>query len=346
MRKAGYEPLVPYPGRNSVPWLSRHIHCGEKVSPCYSTIRGGGGGCWGCGHAATGAAKRVALSDASAVMRNAGAAPVGPYPGNKSLPWVSRCLGCGRLITPTYGTVRRGKGPCIYCAGMAPTAAREAHELMQQAGWEPQVLYPGQKRLPWQSRCVQCGELSSPRLGLVLSGVRCKYCKGNAINPMVAEAAMRAAGVVPLEPYLNNHSPWLCKCLTCGSEVLPSYGNVQRGQGGCSNCKFKGQTVIYLIKHLAFRSVKIGIASQRSCRIEFHQRLGWVVLDTWPVADRATANVVESAVLRDWREAGTPYGVSAADMPRGGYTETAPLDQVDLAATRQIVEAAIKSGRG
>jgi hypothetical protein len=51
-----------------------------------------------------------------------------------------------------------------------------------------------------------------------------------------AAAVMLAAGLEPLEPYLGSGARWLCRCTTCGSEVLPRYSVVQQGKGGCSYC--------------------------------------------------------------------------------------------------------------
>ena len=51
----------------------------------------------------------------------------------------------------------------------------------------------------------------------------------------------------------------------------------------------------------------------------------WTGLRDWRVVQG-----VERAVLRSWRGAGMPEGVRVGDMPQGGWTETAPLGQVNL----------------
>ncbi len=47
MRDAGYEPLEPYV-RSNAPWKCRHEQCGNIVTPSYSTIKSGDGGCKTC----------------------------------------------------------------------------------------------------------------------------------------------------------------------------------------------------------------------------------------------------------------------------------------------------------
>ena len=43
-------------------------------------------------------------------------------------------------------------------------------------------------------------------------------------------------GLEPLEPYPGPARPWRCRCLRCGTEVTPRYGNIKQGWGGCRTC--------------------------------------------------------------------------------------------------------------
>jgi len=72
--------------------------------------------------------------------------------------------------------------------------------------------------------CVDCGRDIS---GFNPAVKRCSDCCADA---------MRAAGLEPLEPYPGAHSPWRCRCLTCGSEVSPQYANVMSRGRGCDVC--------------------------------------------------------------------------------------------------------------
>jgi len=59
---------------------------------------------------------------------------------------------------------------------------------------------------------------------------------GRRIDPLVAAADMRAAGVQPLVAYPGSNVPWACRCLTCGALVSPRLDSVRAGQGGCRRC--------------------------------------------------------------------------------------------------------------
>ncbi len=56
------------------------------------------------------------------------------------------------------------------------------------------------------------------------------------LDPAIAETVMLQAGLEPREPYPGRAVvPWKCRCLRCGTDVLPSYNAVQQG-GGCRIC--------------------------------------------------------------------------------------------------------------
>lgn len=59
---------------------------------------------------------------------------------------------------------------------------------------------------------------------------------GRPLDPDEAAAAMRAAGLEPLEPYPGNHTPWLSVCLRCGAECSPRLANVKSRGAGCRKC--------------------------------------------------------------------------------------------------------------
>jgi hypothetical protein len=165
---------------------------------------------------------------------------------------------------------------------------------------------------------------------------------------------MRKAGVEPLVPYPGrNNKPWLCLCCSCNQKVFPRYNSVQQGVGGCSFCGIaarglgaKDDALVYLVTHSGYQAVKIGIGAAHRKRIQQHKKYGWETLEEWTGFNGITAYAAETAVLRAWRSAGIPAAVTAFDMPQAGYTETAPMDVVDLAEVRRIVEQEIKRQAG
>jgi recombinational DNA repair protein (RecF pathway) len=227
MRSFGLEPLTPYLGSRS-PWPCRCLVCGATVRPRYTTIQQGLGGCARCGRGL------VTANDAEAFMRSHNLEPLVTYPGSRE-PWVCRCLVCGDVVQPRYGSIRVGQGGCRRCVGQF-VAEEDAVALMRSAGAEPSEPYPGSAR-PWRCRCMTCGRTIQPRYTGVRAGKRpCAYCAGKKVDPQDAADIMVDAGLDPIEPYASSDSPWRCRCRTCGGEVAPKFSSVRSGQGGCRFC--------------------------------------------------------------------------------------------------------------
>jgi len=74
-----------------------------------------------------------------------------------------------------------------------------AAAIMRAAGVEPIEQYPNSQS-PWRCQCLACGNEVTPQLGNVRAGhAACGYCAGSKVDPVTAEAVMRAAGLIPLE---------------------------------------------------------------------------------------------------------------------------------------------------
>jgi hypothetical protein len=220
MRRAGFEPLEPYPGAQT-PWQCRCIVCGRESTPRLNKVLQGGRCKW-CA-----VAQRSRSQDSAvAVMRDAGFEPLEPYQ-NRHAAWRCRCTVCGRESAPRLAGVLSGKR-CRWCAHAAGGKARrtdsaKAAAVMRVAGLEPLVEYPG-ARTPWPCRCILCGKESSPQFTNVLTkGSGCRYCAGKAVDAEDAVETMKAAGFEPLEDYPGSDQPWRCRCERCGRQSLPRY---------------------------------------------------------------------------------------------------------------------------
>jgi hypothetical protein len=287
---------------------------------------------------------RLKDEDAAADMKAAGLDPLEPYPGT-SRPWRCRCLTCDREVSPKHAHVARNGGGCRYCKGYS-VDIEEARAVMLAAGVEPLTPYPGSK-VPWQCRCLTCDREVTPRFDMVKQGQGgCAFCGGKRVDPETARLAMESTGVVPITAYPGAHLPWPCCCTSCGQVVTPTYGSVRLGRGGCKHCapfgywSATGPATLYLVASEEWRAVKIGIARQgRERRLDTHRARGWRVLETWDDLEPEVAWRAERRVLADWRALGIPDAVPRQAMPSGGWTETAPIDLVDLARLRQLVRA-------
>lgn len=117
---------------------------------------------------------------------------------------------------------------------------------MRAALLEPIEAYPGNK-LPWKSKCLQCGETVSPSFSVVRNnGGGCRKCglrkaaKSRRGNELEAIEFMKKSGALPLEPYQGSNKPWLCRCLKCNKEITPTLGNVKNNRTSpCVYCSKK-----------------------------------------------------------------------------------------------------------
>jgi len=108
MLASNLKPLEPYI-KNSRAWKSRCLKCKKIVSPTYSAIQQGQGGCVYC------SGKKVDPSDAVKLMLKAKLKPLESYKSHNTK-WKCKCLNCGKIVFPRYDSVKTGQGGCRYCA--------------------------------------------------------------------------------------------------------------------------------------------------------------------------------------------------------------------------------------
>jgi recombinational DNA repair protein (RecF pathway) len=232
MRDAGLEPLEPYPGSNKK-WKCKHLNCGETVYPMHSWIVAGSGGCLKCGYVKTKEKQIFSDEEARKLFLKNGLDPQIPYPG-AGKPWKSRCKKCSQIVSPTYNSIKSGRG-CGVCAGKI-VVPELAIDLMLKSDLKPLVPYPGSAR-NWKSECLKCGEIVFPNYGDIKQGDGgCKYCANQFVKPEDAEELMRFNNLEPLEPYKSTQTPWKCRCLKCGKTVTPRHNSIKQGSGGCKYC--------------------------------------------------------------------------------------------------------------
>ena len=346
MRTADLEPIEPYVG-GKVPWRCRCLKCGVEVTPAYSDVASGQGGCIHCGARRRGLKRRTPEEAARAVMLEADLEPLDPYIGAND-PWRCRCLKCGREVTSKLGSVQYQGVSCAYCSGRR-VEPEEAATLMRQRGIEPLEPYPGSNN-PWLCRCMTCGREVTPTYSSVAGGNGpCAYCAGQKVDVAEAIAFLAFEGLEVLEPYPGTNKPWLCRCAACGNSVRPRLTDVRNGHQGCGYCSsasFLGTPAhLYLIAHVELAAVKVGIARKGSKRVSQWKDRGWETVGIWHFDDGAQVVAIENEILRWWRtDLDAPLAFDREDLsPLGGHTETAPLWAVDLDETLVRIEKAIAS---
>lgn len=117
MKAVGLSSVEPFRGVD-YPWRCVHIDCGGEVTPSYTNIKRGQGGCGACGNAAASEKLRMPEPEAVALMAVHGLTPIEPYRASW-IPWRSEHA-CGRIVSPTLSNVRSGLGICRYCNSSFP----------------------------------------------------------------------------------------------------------------------------------------------------------------------------------------------------------------------------------
>ena len=221
------DPSVKYPGALK-PWISTCLTCNRQISPTYANVMQGHNGCLYC----TG--KKVDLTEVEELFARNLLEPKVPYIGTEK-PRLCKCLRCGREVSPSHNSLKKGQSGCAYCANRKVDPI-DAEVLMRAAGLMPLIPYPGASK-KWKCQCTACGRTVYPTRGAIQQGSGgCKYCAKNFVDAVEAESKMLTAKLQPKVPYPGSETPWPCTCLRCGKEVSPRYKTVNRGGGGCKFC--------------------------------------------------------------------------------------------------------------
>jgi hypothetical protein len=328
-RSKGLEPKEKFKGPHH-PWKSVHIECGRTVSPRWSNVQQGHGVCEYC----TG--KKVDMSEVKKLLKSLELKPLVPYPGNK-VGWKCLHLTCGKEVSPTYGGIRSGQGPCIYCAGLYVDKS-DAKKLFLKNELKPLIDYPGASK-PWLSIHLPCGNKVSPTYGYIRTGGKgCRHCAGTAPIPEnVALELFKSRGFTPLVSYKSAKLPWKSKHNVCGKTVSPTYGSIKAGSG-CKYCQIGGINLlapayVYLITNTSLNSHKIGIGGFDSSmdRLDKHIKQGWKTFNKMDLDTAEEAFEIEQGVLNWLRnDLNLQQYLLPEQMPQRGHTETVDASEIDL----------------
>ena len=331
MKLANLLPLVEYT-KSHDKWKSKCLVCGRIVFPTYNTIQQGNGGCKYCSK------KFVDAQEARELMLNNGLSPLEPFK-RADRKWRCECLICGKIVTPTYSSIRIGNGGCKYCAGLV-IEPEIAIAFMESVNLKPLVPFKtGNSK--WKCECTNCGRVVYQSYSRMKQGDGpCGYCAGKVVDVEDAINTMQSAGLKPLDPYPGALERWRCECQNCERTVYPRYSGIKKGQGGCRFCTqigidYTGPGFIYLMTHEHLQSHKVGIGgskrSRNRDRVIEHQKFGWSLYSRKDFETADDAFQVEQKVL-NWLRQEKKLGVflSESEMPQGGYSETVDATEIDL----------------
>ena len=238
MLKAKLKPIEKFQ-TNSAKWKCECLKCGKIVEPTLKQIKLGSKCAYCSGN-------RIDPSEAIAKMISANLFPLVPY-SNSNTKWKCRCVNCEKIVFPTFTHVNAGIGGCKHC-GHKKTAkklklpVKSAIAVMKNSNLKPLEPYKN-SGAKWKSLCLNCNTIGYPTLAQIKAGkggcLPCGYKSGSSKTrktDSIAQAAMIASNVQPLEPYKNSNSKWKCKCLICSRTVYPRLSSIISGQSACEYC--------------------------------------------------------------------------------------------------------------
>ena len=252
MLALGFEPLEAFVSTKT-PWKSRHIVCGNVVSPKLGLVSSLGGGCWECRNEKL----KTSESEAVSFMLSKNLKPLEPYTSALTR-WNSECLICGFICNPKLNDLKSGQGGCVTCGykyRVSPPKKRgvirkaryseaEALVILHGIGRTELETYPGLSMRIWRSRCDKCGTEGSPTLNaLVKRGNQCVTCgrirtsKSKHLSQEEVASRYLKKGLKLLATYNHDSSaPLESQCLKCKRIVDPPLTSIRKSAIGCKYC--------------------------------------------------------------------------------------------------------------
>ncbi len=228
MKKAGFKPLVPFPGTNK-PWKSQCTKCKKSTSPTFWNIAKGTG-CKFCSKRA------VDPKDAVAAMKKRGFKTLEPFPGAVA-PWRVQCLICKKKFETRFHSLST-ENQCKFCSGRA-LDLKDVSVVLAKLKLKPEEEFPGAGS-PWKLRCLRCNRTVTPTYDHLTRKDRnvggCAYCSKRRVHMDDMLELLKKKRLRPIGQFVNGKTPWLCQCLKCRREVFPRITDLRSGQSGCIYC--------------------------------------------------------------------------------------------------------------
>jgi hypothetical protein len=178
LKENGFTPMEDFPGTNP-PWKLRHNLCGNIIEKRYAHLKRRKNkdftGCSIC----SGNSKHQE-KDAISFFNSHNLRPLVPYT-NAGTPWKSIHIDCGREVSPSYNSLRRGRGGCGYCS-RTRVDSQEAITFVESIGYSPLEEMKWTTD-PWKMLHISCGREVFPNYNQLRRGIGgCKYCASYGID--------------------------------------------------------------------------------------------------------------------------------------------------------------------
>ena len=259
MRSKGYEPLEQFVG-GKISWRCIHLICGSEVTPQYTNVAGGQGGCNYCGKLESARKRRLDEDEAAREIIDLGFIPLTTYPGTKNK-WDCACTTCESTFQTTLETARSGSKPlCRQCNLKRMGVNRRldtltASKVMKAVGLSTIGRFPGVHK-SWKCVCDLCGNetdlrLTSARLRIAKNqhepAQGCEKCvfsklgQDRLLDQAEAESRLYELNMKPIGTYVGTFEPVKAICLVCGTVNEVQLGKAYSRKRACSVCSLKSR---------------------------------------------------------------------------------------------------------
>jgi len=226
---------------------------------------------------------------------------------------------------------------------LLPKLAKEAH------GWDPTVIgISSNKKLTWS--CKK-GHLFESLIENRRRGDGCQFCSGrkclpgfNDLRTTDPKLADQAVGWDPTKVSRGSGKRVKWKCIEGHTWMATPNTRTSSNNNatGCPGCEINGfnpekDAYVYLIKHITWKMLQIGITNSPKSRLAKHRQKGWVQVDIiGPIKGRKAKNI-ETNILKYLKFRKVKFANKAGGLKFDGWTEAWSKSTFEIKSIKELM---------
>jgi hypothetical protein len=220
---------------------------------------------------------------------------------------------------------------------------------LQAVGWDPRTLSAGSgKKLKWQCP-LKPNHIYPATVANRVNGKDCPFCAGRKVlvgdNDLATthpELALQAVGWDPTTFTAGSDKKVDWACQLYPDHTYPAAIKHRSNGSGCPSCASHGYDpkkngYLYLIRHLDFDMLQIGISNAPDDRLIKHKSKGWQIIEVrGPMGGHLTKQW-ETAILKMLKDRGVDLANSTIAGNFDGYTEAWSRSKFDAKSIFELM---------